>query len=268
MSTGRAGDLIRLWRKRRRISQLGLALEANVSARHLSFVESGRSLASRDLLQRLGETLNMPLRDRNLLLVAGGYAPVHSTWALGDPDMQAASAAIRTVLDAHDPFPALALDRYWTLLAANRAAQRLMQGMPERLTRPPMNVLRLSLDPEGLAPRIVNLAEWRHHLLERLRADAAATADPELARLHDEIAAFPAPITQKTPAPIPQVAVPLMLAGHDGFVMSLLSATTVFGTANDVTLSEITLESFFPADEATRAYLLTLGARAESDKKK
>jgi transcriptional regulator with XRE-family HTH domain len=258
MSCETVGDLMRDWRKRRRMSQLDLSLEADVSARHLSFVESGRAAGSRELLQRLGESLAMPLRERNRLLVAGGYAPMHATRSFDEPEMQAASAAIRAVLDAHQPFPALAVDRLWNLLAANRPAQRLLEGLPARLLAPPINVLRASLDPEGLAPRIVNLPEWRHHLLGRLRADFAATADAGLARLHDELASIPTPRNRTAPPPIAHVAVPLMLRTSEGVVLSLLSTTTVFGTANDVTLSELTLESFFPADEATRRHFLSL----------
>jgi len=250
------GGLMRGWRRRRRMSQLQLALEADVSARHLSFVESGRAGASRELLQRLGEGLSMPLRDINRLLVAGGYAPVHREHALDDPDMAAAREAVSAVLEGHRPYPAIAVDRHWTLLLANAPALALMTGLPERLTRPPVNVLRATLDPEGLAPRIVNLAEWRHHLLARLRAEFAASADAELARLHDELAALPAPAGKAPPVKLSPVAVPLMLRGEGGEVLSFLSTTTVFGTACDVTLSELTLECFFPADEATRRWFL------------
>jgi transcriptional regulator with XRE-family HTH domain len=250
------GDLMRDWRRRRRMSQLDLSLEAEVSTRHLSFVESGRASASRDLLQRLGERLAMPLRERNRLFVAGGYAPTHPARPLDAPEMAAAMATIRTVLDAHSPFPALAVDRLWNLKLANAPALRLLDGLPARLITPPVNVLRATLDPDGLAPRIVNLAEWRHHILGRLKADATATGDPELAALHDQLAAIPTAPGKTRPPPVARVAVPLLLRAPGGTILSLLSMTTVFGTANDVTLSELTLESFFAADEDTRAWFL------------
>ncbi len=250
------GDVMRDWRKRRRMSQLDLAVEAEISTRHLSFVESGRANASRDLLQRLGEHLAMPLRERNRLLIAGGYAPIHTERSLDAPEMEAARAALHAVLEAHCPFPALVVDRRWNLVMANLPAQGLLRGLPARLVAPPANVLRATLDPAGLATRIANIAEWRHHILGRLRADFIATADPDLARLHDELAAIPTPRSKTQPPPVARVAVPLMLRMPGGPTLSLLSTTTVFGTASDVTLADLTLESFFPADAATRAFFM------------
>lgn len=259
--TGEAvGSLMRDWRKRRRMSQLDLSLEIDVSTRHLSFVESGRASASRALLQRLGERLAMPVRERNRLLVAGGYAPVHAERDLDAPELAEVQAAIRSILDGHLPFPALVVDRLWNLVTANAPALSLMEGLPQRLTTPPVNVLRATLDPDGLAPRIANIAEWRHHLLGRLRSDFAASADPDIAKLHDQLAAMPVP---RSKAPLPTVAlvaVPLTLRIPDGRVLSLLSTSTVFGTANDITLAELTLECFFPADEATRRFFLDAAA--------
>jgi MmyB-like transcription regulator ligand binding domain len=231
-------------------------LEAEVSTRHLSFVENGRAAASRQLLQRLGEQLAMPLRERNRLLVAGGYAPVHAEHAFDAPEMEDVHAAIRAILDGHKPFPALVVDRMWNLVLANVPAQALLSGLPSRLTTPPVNVLRATLDPEGLAPRIENLADWRHHLLGRLRAEFAATGGTELARLYDDLAAIPIPQRKSVQTPIARVAVPLMLRIIDGPMLSLLSTTTVFGTANDITLSELTLESFFPTDDTTRRFFI------------
>jgi len=250
------GDMMRNWRRRRRMSQLSLALDADVSARHLSFVESGRARASREMLMRLADQLAMPLRERNRLLLAGGYAPMHGERALDAPDMAAARAAVETVLKGHEPFPALAIDRRWSLVAANAGAAALMAGAAPRLLAPPVNVLRLSLDPEGLAPKILNLAEWRHHLLGRLRAEAMASGDEALMQLQAELAALPAPVSKTPPGEVAKIAVPLILRAPSGEPLSLISTTTVFGTASDVTLSELTLECFFPADEPTRAWFL------------
>lgn len=238
------------------MSQLGLALDADVSARHLSFVESGRAKASRDMLLKLADQLALPLRERNRLLLAGGYAPVHGEQTLNSPDMEAVRAAVEAVLKGHEPFPALAVDRLWNLVAANEGATSLLAGASPALMRPPINVLRLSLDPNGLAAMIVNLSEWRRHLLDRVRAEAAASGDEALARLHDELADIPAPASRVPPGPIARIAVPLIMRTPKGNLLSLLSTTTIFGTASDVTLSELTLECFFPADEATRAYFL------------
>ena len=251
------GDLLRDWRQRRRFSQLDLAGEAEVSTRHLSFVESGRAQASREMLLRLADRLAMPLRMRNRLLAAGGYAPLHPERGLDAPDMAAARAAVDAVLNGHAPYPALAVDRHWTLVAANAAVGPLLQGAAAWLLAPPVNVLRLSLHPDGLAPRIENLAEWRHHLLERLRAQAEAAGDPVLDALHAELSALPGRGGQARPRGAAPVAVPLELRvpGMDR-PLSFLSTTTVFGTATDVTLSELALECFYPADEETRAVLL------------
>lgn len=257
------GDMMRNWRRRRRMSQLSLALDAEVSARHLSFVESGRARASREMLMRLADQLAMPLRERNRLLLAGGYAPLHGELPLDAPDMAAARSAVEAVLKGHEPFPALAIDRRWTLVAANSGAAALMARAAPRLLAPPVNVLRLSLDPEGLAPAILNLAEWRHHLLGRLRAEGAASCDEALMQLHAELAALPAPPSKTPPSGVARIAVPLMLRAPSGEALSLISTTTIFGTASDVTLSELTLESFFPADEATRAWFLERRTFAE-----
>lgn len=260
MATGAitVGDLLRGWRARRRLSQLDLAGEAQVSTRHLSFVESGRAAPSRELLLRLAEPLAMPLRERNRLLLAAGYAPIHGERALDAPDMAAALAAVEAVLRAHAPFPAVAVDRHWDLVRANEAATALLGGVDPALLAPPINVLRATLHPRGLAPRIVNLAQWRHHLLARLRLDIAHSADPELDALHAELSALPSPAVGHAPPSVARIAVPLTIrSGPRGGVLSFLSTTTVFGTATDVTLAELTLECFYPADEETRRALLT-----------
>lgn len=251
------GDHLRSWRQRRRMSQLDLALEAQISQRHLSFVESGRSTPSREMVLNLAERLELPLRDRNILLQAAGYAPVFPERSLDDPALRAARAAVDLVLKGHEPFPALAIDRHWTLVAANAAVAPLLAGVADpALLKPPLNVLRLSLHPHGLAPRIANLAEWRSHLLERLRHQIDLTGDAVLARLMHELSAYPetgagAAVAARGPAPdYAGVVIPLRLV-TDGGVLSFFSTTTVFGTPVDVTLSELAIEAFFPADDAT-----------------
>lgn len=251
------GDVLRDWRRRRRFSQLDLALAADVSARHISFVESGRSSASRGLLLRLAEHLALPMRARNHLLLAGGYAPQFTERPFDAPEMTAAIEAVRAVLAAYEPFPALAIDRHWTLVAANEALSPLLVGVAPYLLEPPVNVLRLSLAPDGLAPSIVNLGEWRDHILERLRRDAALSGDRELERLHNELLGMPCPVARTSPSSSGvRVAVPLVLRHPStGERLSFLSTTTVFGTATDVSLAELTLEGFLPADDATRKAL-------------
>lgn len=257
--SGSVGPLVREWRQRRRLSQLALALEADVSQRHLSFVESGRAQPSREMVLRLAERLDVPLRDRNQFLLAAGYAPMYAQRALSDPALAPACQAVERVLAGHEPYPALAVDRHWTLVAANRAVAPLLVGVGAGLLAPPVNVLRLSLHPDGLAPRIVNFAEWRAHLLERLAQQVARNADPVLVALHGELSALPAPRPARRAAGACAqtgategggVFVPLQLETGDG-VLTLLSTTTVFGTPVDVTLAELALECFFPADAAT-----------------
>lgn len=253
----RIGELLREWRQRRRLSQLDFAVEAEISSKHLSFLETGRSRPSREMLLRLAELLEVPLRERNTLLVAAGFAPIFTERKLDDPSLQAARDAMEMVLKGHEPYPALAVDRHWTLLAANRAVAPMLAGIREELLAPPLNVLRLSLHPDGLAPRIVNLGQWRTHLLARLRRQIEISADPTLMTLLEELSAYPAP---QTPAGSGEIdgtnafVVPLRLATPAG-VLSFISTTTVFGTPIDVTLSELALESFFPADAATAAAL-------------
>ncbi len=247
------GELLRGWRQHRRLSQLDLALNADVSARHISFLETGRSLPSREMLLHLAEQLDLPLRDRNTLLVAAGYAPVYSKTPLDDPAMRAAREAIDLVLAGHEPYPALAIDRHWTLVTANGAIATLLVGVAPDLLEPPVNVLRLSLHPTGLAPRIANLAEWREHVLTRLQHQIEITADPVLAALHDELRDYPLPEGVDDHSGAPRhtaLVVPLRIETEHG-LLSFISTTTIFGTAVDVTLDELAIESFFPADTAT-----------------
>ena len=250
------GAVLRNWRQKRRFSQLDLACEAEVSTRHLSFVESGRSSPTREMLLRLAEPLRMPLRERNRLLLAAGYAPVHPERPLQAPALSAARDAVTAVLRGHEPFPALAVDRHWNMLEANAGIPPLLVGVSARLLDPPVNVLRLSLHPEGLAPRILNLPEWRGHLLRRLRAEAEASGDPVLVELLTEMSAYGARSACARPLADNSVFVPLILRDPgSGRQMSLISTTMVFGTAVDVTLAELTLECFFPMDAATRETL-------------
>ena len=248
------GEQLRAWRGRRRLSQLDLALDAEISARHLSFLETGRSRPSRGMLLRLAERLAIPARDRNLLLVAAGFAPALPERSLDDPALATARRAVELVLKAHEPFPALAVDRHWQLIAANAGVAPLLAGAAPHLLEPPVNVLRLSLHPEGLAPRIANLPEWRAHILHRLEAQVAASGDQVLADLLVELRAYPGGISRSEDG-YGGVAVPLRLRAGEA-VLSFLSTTTMFGTPIDVTLSELAIEAFLPADEATAAALL------------
>ncbi|AWM87823.1 transcriptional regulator [Microvirga sp. 17 mud 1-3] len=252
------GDHLRDWRQRRRMSQMDLALEADISTRHLSFLETGRSQPSREMVLHLADRLDIPLRERNILLVAAGYAPVYSQRPLDDPALQAARQAIDLVLKGHEPYPALAVDRHWSLVAANGALMPLVGAVDPVLLKPPVNVLRLSLHPGGLAPRIANFSEWRDHILARLHHQVEMTADAVLMKLMDELRAYPAPAgTSRTPHPRQDYAgvlVPLRLRSEEG-ELTLFSTTTVFGTPVDVTLSELAIEAFFPADPETAAIL-------------
>jgi len=258
------GDLLREWRQRRRMSQLDLALEAEVSTRHLSFVESGRAQPSREMVLNLAERLEVPLRERNVLLVAAGFAPVFRERALQDPALASARKAIDLVLQGHEPYPALAVDRHWNMVASNKAAARLVAGADLSLLSPPVNVLRLSLHPKGMAPRIANLNEWRAHLLERLRRQIELTADPVLVELLAELGAYPAPRDtgprRPASAEYAGVVVPLQFVTDAG-TLSFFSTTTVFGTPVDITLSELALECFYPADAATAEALRGLAER-------
>ncbi|MBA2964107.1 MULTISPECIES: helix-turn-helix domain-containing protein [Ramlibacter] len=255
------GAHLRQWRQQRRLSQQGLAEEAEISTRHLSFVETGRAMPSREMVLRLAERLQVPLRERNAMLVAAGYAPMYRERPLGDPAMAPARAAVERILAAHEPWPALAVDRHWNLVAHNRVLPHLLAGIEASLLQPPVNVLRLSLHPQGLAPRIVNLAQWREHLFERLRQQVQATGDGALAALLAELRALPpaavAPDVRLEGEHL-GVALPLQLRLPDGRVLGLLSTTTVFGTAVDVTVQELTLETFFPVDEESAQALRQL----------
>lgn len=248
----RAGAMLRRWRQRRRLSQLDLSLAADVSTRHLSFLETGRATPSRDMVLHLADHLDVPLRERNALLLAAGYAPVYAESGLDGPDMAPTMAALRGVLAGHEPYPALLVDRRWNLVDLNdSAAGFLTEGIAAELLEPPVNVLRASLHPDGLAPRIVNLREWRAHLLHRLRREADLLGVPELDDLYEELAGYPYGGGPAGPDPAtPAVAVPLRLRQSAG-ELTFLSLVSTFGTPVDVTLDELVLETFLPADDAT-----------------
>lgn len=258
------GALLRDWRRRRRLSQLALALDAEISQRHLSFVESGRARPSREMVLTLAERLDVPLRERNVLLVAAGFAPVFAERGLADAALKPALATVEFILAGHEPNPALAVDRHWTLVAANRPARGFLAAVAPALARPPVNVLRASLHPDGLAPQIVNLGEWRAHVLARLSRQVEISADAVLAALLDELAAYPLP--PGTPVGVAprgaDFAVTIRLRTEAG-VLSFLTTTTVFGTPVDVTLAELAIETLFPADAATAAALKAMAAAAE-----
>jgi transcriptional regulator with XRE-family HTH domain len=257
------GDLLREWRQRRRLSQLALACDAGISTRHLSFVETGRAQPSREMLLHLSQQLEVPVRERNVLLVAAGYAPMFPERPLEDPALAAARAAVDLVLERQKPYPAFALDRHWQIVASNGGLPQLYDGVAADLLQPPLNAMRLSLHPRGLAPRIANLGEWRAHLLFRLRRQVELTADATLIELLREVSGYPAPAGK--PAQLKgiehDIAVPFRIR-IDGGILSFFSMTTVFGTPVDVMLSELALELFFPADAETAAAVVRLAAAA------
>jgi transcriptional regulator with XRE-family HTH domain len=248
------GTLLRDWRRRRRLSQLDLALEAGVSARHLSFLETGRSKPSREMVLHLSEQLEVPLRDRNHLLLAAGFAPAFEERPLDGPEMAPVREALDRVLTGHEPYPAVVVDRWWNLAAANRSIAMFTAPVPAHLMEPPVNVLRVSLHPDGMASRILNYAEWRAHLLDRLHRQVALTADERLAALYEEVSAYPGE-TGEVHGRGGEIAVPLRYdaGGHE---LSFFSTIATFGTAVDITLAELSIEAFFPADQTTADYLL------------
>jgi transcriptional regulator with XRE-family HTH domain len=260
------GVHLREWRQRRRMSQLALACEADISSRHLSFLETGRSRPSREMILHLAEQLEIPMRERNVLLVAAGYAPMFPERSLDDPSLNAARHAIDLVLEGQKPYPAFAIDRHWRLVASNGALPELYEGAAAHLLEPPINGLRLSLHPQGLAPRIANLSEWRAHLLARLRRQIDLTADAVLVDLMREVLEYPMPANVSLARPVAEensLVVPFKIVTRAG-LLSLFTTTTVFGTPVDVTLSELALEMFFPADAETAGLVRRLAGRGEA----
>lgn len=259
------GTHLREWRQRRRLSQLALAHDAEISTRHLSFVETGRSVPSREMVLRLADRLDVPLRERNAMLVAAGYAPMYQERPLHDPALAPARQAVDLILKSHEPWPALAVDRHWNLLAMNAMVPHLLAGVDPELVQGRANVLRLSLHPRGLAGKIVNLVQWRTHLFERLRHQVQVTGDQTLAALLEELRAYPVPdgADKHLAGELLGVAMPFQFRTDAG-VLSFISTTTVFGTPIDVTLQELALETFFPADDFTAAAMRQMAAAPAS----
>ncbi|CAN5142053.1 helix-turn-helix transcriptional regulator [soil metagenome] len=249
-----AGQLLRDWRQRRRLSQLELSIQADISTRHLSFVETGRARPSRELLLHLAEELGLALRDRNHLLLAAGYAPVYSELALEAPEMTAVRTAVGQILTGHEPYPAVVVDRGWNLVEGNAAVAMFTAAAAPELLEPPVNVLRASLHPDGMAGRIVNLGEWRAHLLGRLRRQLELSGDAELAALYDELAGYPGGAPEPHGLPAGGLVTPLRIRHGDG-ELAFISTVATFGTPLDVTVAELMIESFFPADAVTAAVL-------------
>lgn len=251
------GELLRDWRQRRRLSQLDLALDAEISSRHLSFVETGRSKPSSEMILRLAERLEVPLRERNQLLLAGGFAPAYSESKLSAPEMSAVTSALRQLLDAHQPNPALIVDEGWDLVDANAAVDLFLTGAAPELLEPPVNALRLSLHPDGMASRIVNLGEWRAHILARLRRQAERSGSASLVELWEELRAYPGG-EQQPAAGQGAIVVPLRYR-YEGTELSFLSISAAFGTPMDVTVEELAIEAFYPADASTAEFLTRSG---------
>jgi transcriptional regulator with XRE-family HTH domain len=246
----RVGPLLREWREYRRLSQFELAMDAGVSARHISFVETGRSRPSAEMILQLAARLDIPLRERNQLLLAAGYAPVYGQRGLDDPDMEVIRETLDVILSAHEPRPAMIVDRHWGIVSANRPFELLTEGVAPELLEPPANVLRLALHPDGVAPRIVNFTQLRGTLLLWLRREAAATGDPALAALYDELLALPGGMPALDEQPGDDVAIPVRIRSGDT-VLSFISTITTFLRATDVTVAELSVESFYPTDAIT-----------------
>ncbi|MEY9995705.1 transcriptional regulator with XRE-family HTH domain [Streptomyces sp. V4I8] len=265
VTTGPAGvgPLLRAWRVQRRVSQLELALRADSSARHISFIETGRSRPSEEMVLRLAEHLDVPVRERNALLLAAGYAPRYPETPLDDPALDALRAGMEQLIQGYEPYPALVVDAMYDVHAANRGVLMLLDGIPEHLLEPPLNAMRLTLHPEGLAPRIRNLREWRGHLLAQMERQIALHRSEPLRKLYEEVAAYPVPEespsrgTAEPAEPVPYFALPLRIE-HDGRVLSFISSISTFNTPMDVTVAELAIETLLPADPATVKYLQSL----------
>ncbi len=274
------GPLLRGWRELRRISQLDLALRADSSARHISFVETGRSRPSEEMILRLADHLDIPVRERNALLVIAGYAPRYPQTPLDDPAMASVREGLDRLLAGYEPYPALVVDGRYDVVAANRGIALLMEGIAEELLVPPLNAMRITLHPAGLAPRILNLPEWRADLLAQMERQIALVRSPELRTLYEEVAAYPVESRgaeagggtgggtgardggggDETEAGgrgrerTPSFALPLVIE-HGGRVLSFIASIATFNTPMDVTVAELAVETFLPADRETAAYL-------------
>lgn len=249
-TSSQVGPLVRHWRERRRLSQQALSERSGVSTRHLSFIETGKSVPSPSMIGQLGEALDIPLRERRQMFTAAGFVPAVSEEPLDSPALHQVNRALELILQGHGPYPALVIDGGWDLIAANDAAYRLLDGVPADLLEPPVNVVRLSLDPRGLAPRIVNLDEWRSGIMRRIQHEYDVSGDARLAALLRD---FPPPRKPATPEIVLTLRVLI-----DGQPMSFMTTTTVFGTPGDVTVAELAIEALYPADEETRRALLAL----------
>lgn len=249
------GTLLRDWRQRRKLSQFELSLSAAVSSRHLSFVETGRAQPSRELILHLADKLEIPLRERNVLLLAAGYAPLYEQRNLSAAELAPAREALERFLRAHEPYPALVLDRHFNIVSANESAALFTEGVSPQLLAPPPNALRIAMHPDGMAPRIVNFAEWSGHLMHGLRRRAALTVDKGLEQLYAELADYPG--VELDPIPVPDDILAPMRIRHEGGELSFLSTVSTFGTAADITLEELVIEAFYPADAATADHLLS-----------
>ncbi len=250
------GTLLREWRQRRHLSQLDLSSEAGVSSRHVSFIETGRAKPSRAMVLQLADMLEVPLREQNQLLIAAGYAPFFRERSLDDADMAAVRTGLEIVLEGYEPFPCLVVDRGWNMLLANSGVNALIAGAAPHLLEPPINVLRLSLHPEGLAPQILNLAQWRSHVIGRLGREATVSGSPVLANLQAELLAYPGGLADYD---IDEIAVPLRIE-LNGVELAFISTVTTFGTALDLTAAELSIEAFLPADQETAEIVRQLGA--------
>ncbi|MFD5425153.1 helix-turn-helix domain-containing protein [Streptomyces sp. NPDC127084] len=267
------GPLLRVWRERRKVSQLELALRAGSSARHISFIETGRSRPSEDMVLKLAEHLDVPVRDRNALLLAAGYAPRYARTPLDAPALDSLRDGLEHLLRGYEPYPALVVDATYTVVAANRGITMLLDGIPARLLTAPLNAMRITLHPEGLAPRIRNLRAWRRHLLDQMERQLALTRSVALREVYEEVAAYPLPDTYDAadePAEQPAdagaeyaspspFALPLRIE-HGGTVLSFVSSIATFNTPLDVTVAELAIETMLPADPATVAHLRSLVA--------
>jgi transcriptional regulator with XRE-family HTH domain len=259
MQVAPLGEQLREWRARRRMSQMDLALDSEISTRHLSFIETGRAKPSVEMIERIAETLQVPHRARNALLLAAGYAPEYRERPLDSEELAGMRAIIEHVLRGHEPYPALAVDRHWNMVAANAAIAILIEQVSPALLEPPVNVLRIALHPDGLAPQIVNHGEWREHILNRLDLQIEASADLALGALREELTQYDRQANDNDGERLTQgIAVPLVLDTVVGRI-AFVSTVTVFGTPVDITLSELAIEAFFPADKASAEMLAKLG---------
>lgn len=254
------GPLLRAWREQRRVSQLELALRAGSSARHISFIETGRSRPSEEMVLRLAEHLDVPVRERNALLLAAGYAPRYPETPLDDPALDALRKGMERLIQGYEPYPALVVDAMYNVIAANRGVLMLLDGIPEALLTSPLNAMRLTLHPEGLAPRIRNLREWRGHLLAQMERQIALRRSEPLRALYEEVAAYPVPEAVDDGQPtqsVPYFALPMRIE-HEGRTLSFISSISTFNTPMDVTVAELAIETLLPADPATVKYLHSL----------